>query len=262
MVSEALKQDIEVGKGDQARSIAVLARGGGGPGLLWLGGFRSDMTGNKALALDAFAAETGLAATRFDYSGHGQSGGAFEDGTISRWLEEALAVFEQATEGPQILIGSSMGGWISLLLAREHLRRQPAARRIIGLVLIAPAADFTEKLMWETFPEAVKTTLMETGRFALPSPPGMTPAFLTRGLIEDGRKHLLLDQPLQLGCPVHILQGKLDDAVPWQHAERLVERLAFDDVMLTYVNDGDHRLSRPQDLDLLIRVVGDMIGDR
>jgi pimeloyl-ACP methyl ester carboxylesterase len=243
---------IPVGQGSESRDIAVLHRPGAGPGLVWLGGFRSDMTGSKAEALDAWAAEHGRACTRFDYSGHGRSGGRFEDGTISRWLEEAVAVFE-ATAGDQILVGSSMGGWIALLLARACLARGIA--RIRALVLIAPAADFTERLMWARFPDPVKADILAKGVFIRASAYDPAGYPITRGLIEDGRRHLLMDGVIETGCPVHILQGVEDADVPWRHALDLVACLASDDVVLTLVKDGDHRLSRPADIARLLAAV-------
>jgi pimeloyl-ACP methyl ester carboxylesterase len=254
---------IVVGTGDEAREIAVAHRGGKhgkGPGLLWLGGFRSDMTGSKATALDGFGAARGLAVTRFDYSGHGVSGGSFADGTISRWLEESLAVFDRMTTGDQILIGSSMGGWIALLAAREHLRAVGRdASRIRGLVLIAPAPDFTELLMWNGFSDEIRARILETGFYAEPSAYSDEPYLITRALIEDGRRHLIMGGRIETGCPVHILQGVLDPDVPWTHATELVTRLATDDVVLTLIKDGDHRLSREQDIERLLAAVGEMV---
>ncbi|MBV5265491.1 alpha/beta hydrolase [Pinisolibacter aquiterrae] len=253
-------ETITVGAGAEARTIAVKRRSGRGPDLIWLGGFRSDMEGTKALALDAHAAARGLAFTRFDYSGHGVSSGRFEDGTISRWAEEAAAVFA-ATEGPQILIGSSMGGWMSLLTARAHLAGVGRANsRIVGMVLIAPAPDFTEALMWASFSEEIRRTILDEGRYAEPSAYSDEPYVITRALIEDGRRNLLLGGTIETGCPVAILQGKDDESVPVAHALRLTERLALDDATLTLVDDGDHRLSRPEDIDLLLRTVDEMIG--
>jgi pimeloyl-ACP methyl ester carboxylesterase len=240
---------IVVGSGAAARDIAVLRSAGAAPGLFWLGGFRSDMTGGKAEALAAHGAARGLAVTRFDYSGHGASGGRFEEGTISRWLDEATAVFDTTT-GPQILIGSSMGGWLALLLAR--VRR--AAGRIAGLVLIAPAADFTEELMWASLPEAARRAIEVDGVWPMPSDYG-EPVPITRGLIEDGRRHLLLGADLDYGVPIAILQGVKDESVPWTHAVRLVARLIRDEVTLTTIPDGDHRLSRPQDIERLLKAV-------
>jgi pimeloyl-ACP methyl ester carboxylesterase len=237
---------ISVGEGKAARDIAVMRREGAEPGLFWLGGFRSDMTGTKAAALDAYAAAHGLAATRFDYSGHGASGGRFEDGTISRWLDEARAVFS-ATEGRQILVGSSMGGWIALLLA-EALREE---RRVAGLVLIAPAIDMTRALIWDRWSKKARATLMAEGIYHEPSDYSHEPYPITRGLIEDGDRHIFGDRLIEVGCPIHILQGMEDTEVPWRHAQALVGRLASDDVVFTLIKDGDHRLSRPEDLERL-----------
>jgi pimeloyl-ACP methyl ester carboxylesterase len=247
---------IVVGSGAAARDIAVLRADGAAPGLLWLGGFRSDMTGGKAEALAAHGAARGLAVTRFDYSGHGASGGRFEDGTISRWLEEATAVFD-TTDGPQILVGSSMGGWMALLLARA--RR--ASGRIAGLVLIAPAADFTEELMWASFPPEVRRAIEVDGVWPMPSDYGEAIP-IGRGLIEDGRRHLLLGGELDYGVPIAVLQGAKDESVPWTHAVRLVSKLIRDDVTLTLVPDGDHRLSRPQDIARLLAAVDGIVDRR
>lgn len=250
-------QFLGLGTGSAQRKIAVRAREGAAPGIVWLGGFKSDMQGTKAQALAAWAEGKGRACVRFDYSGHGESGGDFAGGTIGRWLEESIAVFDRFCRGPQVLVGSSMGGWIALLLARELKRRavNAASAHLAGMVLIAPAVDFTEELMWKKFPDAVKREIEATGQWIRPSEydPGGYP--ITRGLIEDGRKHLLLGGLIETGCPVRILQGALDADVPWAHAVELVSRLAQDDVVLTMVKDGDHRLSRPEDLDRLIKAV-------
>src|SRR4029077_12769392 len=191
------------------------------------------------------------ACVRFDYSGHGESGGVFTDGTIGRWLARSLAGFDACCAGPQVLIGSSMGGWLALLIARELKRRasDPQAGEgeiasIAGMVLIAPAVDFTEELMWKRFTPEIKRELEETGVWARPSQYSPEPYLVTRQLIEEGRKHLLLGGLIEPGCPVRILQGVEDPDVPWQHAVELTSRLASDDVVLTLVKDGDHRLSR------------------
>jgi pimeloyl-ACP methyl ester carboxylesterase len=215
------------------------------------------MTGSKATAIDALATANGLAATRFDYSGHGQSTGVFAEGTITRWLEEARAVFERFASGPQIVIGSSMGGWIALLLA-ESLR---ATGRVAGLVLIAPAVDMTRKLMWDTWSEAMRTTLVDTGIVHEPSEYSDEPYPISRALIEDGDRHLFGDRLIEVGCPVHILQGMADTDVPWRHAEALVGRLASDDVVFSLVKDGDHRLSRPEDLERLRSAIEGIIAE-
>lgn len=226
----------------------------GAPGLFWLGGFKSDMKGTKAAALDRWAEENGRACVRFDYSGHGESGGEFSDGTISRWLMESLAVYSAFCQGPQVAIGSSMGGWLALLLA-ARLRELKASAPLAGMVLIAPAVDFTEELMWKQFPDTIKRELEEKGVWMRPSEYSEGPYPITRGLIEDGRKNLLLDGLIETGCPVHILQGVKDPDVPWRHALELVSRFARDDVVLTLIKDGDHRLSRPEDIERLLAAV-------
>ncbi len=286
---------IEVGPGSDRRNIAVARRLGAAPGLMWLGGFKSDMGGTKAIALDLWAEQQGRACVRFDYSGHGASGGAFTDGTISRWLEESLAVFEACCEGPQILVGSSMGGWLALLLSAQVLRRGlgapakitaptlgknqqpgkengPATDSIIlagtptgpatiaALVLIAPAVDFTEELMWKRFPAAAKQAISTAGAWLRPSSYAEEPYPITRALIEDGRRHLLLGGLIETGCPVRILQGVQDPDVPWRHAVDLVSRLAQDDVVLSLIKDGDHRLSRPEDIERLIATISEFDG--
>ena len=225
--------------------------------MFWLGGFKSDMRGTKAEALDLWARDHGRAMTRFDYSGHGESGGKFTDGTIGRWLEESLAVFDACCRGPQIVIGSSMGGWLALLLARELTRRAKADPSVTSLVLVAPAVDFTEDLMWKRFPPEVKREIEETGVWARPSQYSDQPYPITRSLIKEGREHLLLDGMIETGCPVRILQGVQDPDVPWQHAVELTSRFARDDVVLTLVKDGDHRLSRPEDIERLIAAVAE-----
>jgi pimeloyl-ACP methyl ester carboxylesterase len=253
-MDEAKLQTLTVGSGDAAREIAVLRREGGGPDVLFLIGFRSDMAGSKALALDAWGAATGRAVVRFDYSGHGRSGGRFEDGTIGRWLEEAEAVVERVCRKPIVLVGSSMGGWIALLLAQ----RLKAARAVAGLVLVAPAADFTARLMEPAFPPEARAALERDGVWMRPSAYGDGPYPITRGLLDESRAHLLLDGPIGVDCPVHILQGVRDVDVPWQHAIETVSRLATDDVVLTLVKDGDHSLSRPQDLERLTAAVAEI----
>jgi pimeloyl-ACP methyl ester carboxylesterase len=249
---------IEVGQDSAVRRIAVRARSGSTPGLFWLGGFHSDMKGTKAAALDAWAAAHSRASVRFDYSGHGESGGTFVDGTIGRWLEESVAVFGQFCAGPQVVIGSSMGGWMALLLAREIARRSGAGRATLaGLVLIAPAPDFTEELMWKGFSQEIRQEIETRGLWLRPSEYG-EPYPITRMLIEEGRNHLLLGSAIEVGCPVRILQGAQDPDVPWRHAFALAERLPSDDVVLTMIRDGDHRLSRPQDIARIIAAVAEI----
>jgi len=247
---------IEVGTGDSARRIAVRARAGRAPGLFWLGGFNSDMKGTKALALDSWATEHGRACVRFDYSGHGESGGRFVDGTIGRWLQDSVAVFRQACRGPQIVVGSSMGGWMALLLARE-ITKEATDASLAGLVLIAPAPDFTEELMWKGFSREIRREIESNGVWLRPSEYG-APYPITRALIEEGRNHLLLERAIEVGCPVHILQGAQDPDVPWQHALALAHRLPAEDVVLTMIQDGDHRLSRPQDIARILAAVAEM----
>ena len=256
-MSDIQTDRVRVGDGADARDIAVLTRAGEAPGVLWLGGFASDMRGTKAEAIDAWAARTGRAFTRFDYSGHGASGGSFAEGTISRWLEEAGAVLGR-TEGPQVIVGSSMGGWLALLLAAAHraeAEKRGAASRIAGLVLIAPAVDMTRVLMFDTMTRRERKQLADEGALRTPSDYAAEGYLITRALIEDGEKHLFGDRLIETGCPVHILQGIEDTDVPWRHATALVSRLASDDVVLTLIKDGDHRLSRPEDLDRLIAAI-------
>jgi pimeloyl-ACP methyl ester carboxylesterase len=248
-----------VSVGPDARTIAVRMRSGTPPGLFWLGGFKSDMKGTKAQALDRWAEQHSRACVRFDYSGHGESGGDFTDGTIGRWLEDASAVFDRFCRGPQVVIGSSMGGWIALLLSRELRRRaqpQPPAT-IAGLVLIAPAVDFTEELMWKKFSPEIRREMETRGAWVRASQYSDEPQIVTRALIEEGRRHLLLGGLIETGCPVRILQGVEDPDVPWSHAVDLVARLAHDDVVLTLVKDGDHRLSRPEDIERLLAAVAE-----
>jgi pimeloyl-ACP methyl ester carboxylesterase len=256
-------QFLTVGTGVAERRIAWLgSRTGtaGKPGLVWLSGFKSEMTSTKASALARHAASHQLELTRFDYSGHGQSGGRFEDGTISRWLEEAAAVIEDLTRGPQVLVGSSMGGYIALLLLLRDLERRAAGRRICGLVLIAPAWDMTERLMWARFPESVRRQLQETGVHLRPSAYGDGAYPITRGLIEDGRRHLIGNRPFDPRVPVRIMHGLLDPDVPWEHALDLEALLLGDMTRVIAVPDGEHRLSRPEDLDLLFALVDEVVG--
>jgi len=246
---------LDVGIDPAARRIAVRTQAGAAPGLFWLSGFKSDMRGTKAQALARWAEQRGRGCVRFDYSGHGESGGDFTEGTIGRWLEEGLAVFDAFCRGPQVVIGSSMGGWLALLLARAMKQRPAAQASVAGLVLIAPAVDFTEVLIWQKLPPPVQRAMLEQGFLARPSQYSSDPYAITRSLIEEGRAHLLLGGMIETGCPVRILQGVEDPDVPWDHAVELVSHLAQDDVVLTLVKDGDHRLSRPEDIERLIAAV-------
>ncbi|MBB6011604.1 pimeloyl-ACP methyl ester carboxylesterase [Aquamicrobium lusatiense] len=237
-------------------NIAVRRQEGDAPGVMWLGGYKSDMLGTKAEALAEWATGQGRAFLRHDYSGHGESGGEFADGTISKWLRESLAVFARHTRGPQVLVGSSMGGWIALRMVQELL--QAGESRVRGLVLIAPAPDFTAELVEPAMTDEQRRELAEQGYFEIPSDYVDEPYIYTRNLIEDGRANLMMSAPIDTHCPVHILQGMQDESVPHSHALKLVSLLPADDVTLSLVPDGDHRLSRPQDIELLISAVRDM----
>jgi pimeloyl-ACP methyl ester carboxylesterase len=227
---------------------------GKSPGVVFLGGLMSDMAGTKAQTLEAHCAKSGRAFTRFDYSGHGQSSGKFIDGTIGRWHADTLAVLDQVTEGPQILIGSSMGGWQMLLAARAR------PERIAGMIGIAAAPDFTEDLMWKELTEDQRRRLREDGILNLPSDYGDEPYPISLALIEEGREQLLLRGPLPIRCPTHLLQGMQDADVPWRTSLRIAEALESEEVIVTLVKDGDHRLSRDADLDRLCAALDDMIG--
>ena len=229
----------------QERRIAYHRTAGVGPGGVFLGGFRSDMGGTKALALQAWAERTGRAFLRFDYSGHGQSSGDFLDGCIGDWAEDAMAAVAALTDGPQVLVGSSMGGWISLLLARA----MPG--RMAGLVGIAAAPDFTEDSMWDGFSPEQRAEMAATGRVALPSDYSDEPYIITRRLIEDGRQHLVLRSPLPLPFPVRLLQGTADADVPVSVALRLLDHATGPDIRLTLVKDADHRFSTPDCLAMI-----------
>ncbi len=232
--------------------LACRYRSGKGQPILWLGGFRSDMDSTKAEAIDAWAEREGRPFMRFDYSAHGLTGGDFSEMTLSVWLEDSLAVWESLGGTQPVIVGSSMGGWLTLLAVRERARyglSGPSA-----LVLIAPAVDFSEELMWKAFPEAIRQEILTKGAFYQPSPYG-DPYPITRAFIEDGRTHLLFDSPINPGAPLHILQGMKDDAVPWSHALKLVEHLPLSDCKLTLIKDGDHRLSRDEDIEVLLRTI-------
>jgi len=226
---------------EDGETIAYLRRDGKQPNVLWLGGFKSDMGGTKAQALDGWAERRGHAYLRFDYFGHGRSSGFFRDGTISRWRDDALAVLDRLCQGPQILVASSMGTWIALLVAQ----RRP--ERIAGMLLLAPAADFTESLVWARMSPEIRREILEKGEWLRPSTYEDGPYPITRALIEDGRKNMILGGTISIKCPVHILQGMQDPDVPWQHAMRLVEHLSGNPT-LTLIKNGDHRLSTPADL--------------
>ncbi|MFA5951621.1 MAG: alpha/beta hydrolase [Hyphomicrobium sp.] len=256
-------QFIMVGDGARQRRIACLsspAAEPGGAGVLWLIGLKSDMRSTKACALADWTHARGLGFTRFDYSGHGESGGSFEDATLSDWLLEAEEVFTHLTTGPQIIAGSSTGGHVALLLIRRLLRERPAeASRVKGLVLIAPAWDLTEELMWKKFPEEARRAVMETGRWVRPSAYDAGGYAITKRFIEDGRLHLFAEHPagerFNPGRPIAVLQGAQDKDVPIEHALRLRDVLDGDWLEFTIVADGEHRLSRPEDLDKLYALI-------
>ncbi len=247
----------EFGTGHQI-AVRQSVSPGTGPGLFWLGGFKSSMDGTKATALSAWADRRGVGCTRFDYSGHGASGGEFEEGTISSWLRESMGVFEQFSGGPQIIIGSSMGGWLALLVYRE-LVRAGTADRVHALILIAPAVDMTEELMWKRFPPEVRREIKSTGVYQRPSAYGDGDYAITRGLIQDGRSHLLFSEPFFVHCPLRILHGEADPDVPWEHGYRLFRHVTGQDISFTLVKDGDHRLSTSQEIDRLLGTISSLM---
>lgn len=225
------------------------------PGILFCGGFMSDMTGTKATALESWAVEQGRAFTRFDYQGHGQSSGTFEEGTIGMWTEDAIAILDHICERPQIIVGSSMGGWVMLLAA---LARPEKVKALVG---IASATDFTETLLWDTFSDAEKQTLQTEGRLSVPNCYDEEPYPITMQLIEEGRKHLLLkDKSLPIRCPVRLLHGMRDEDVPWQLSTELTEKLESDDVIVKLVKNGDHRMSEPAQLKRLFAMIESLDG--
>ena len=215
------------------------------PTTVFLPGFRSDMQGAKALAVAAECTRRGTACLRLDYSGHGASGGAFTDGTIGQWVDDAALIIDRCAPGPLVLVGSSMGGWIALLLALR------LGTRVVALIGIAAAPDFTETLMWDAMMPAERTSLIDQGVLLQPSEYG-EPVPITHGLITEGRQHLLLGGPIALICPVRLLHGQADPDVPWETALALARQLQSPDVQIVLVKDGDHRLSRPEDLALLL----------
>ncbi len=253
-MTEQIIETITVGPTGDTREIAILSRDADdnddAPTLVWLGGYRSDMTGTKAVELDRFAQENGLACIRLDYSGHGASTGDFNRGTISRWLEETIAVLRHKAPKRIVVVGSSMGGWIALRLIEEL--RNNSGPEVAGLLLIAPAPDFTAALIEPNLSDEEKLSLQERGYFEEPSEYSAEPNIFTRDLIEDGRNNLVLQGIIQTGCPVHIIQGMKDEDVPYTHALKLLEHLPADDVVLSLIRDGDHRLSRPQDIERML----------
>ena len=244
--------------GSTGEEIAYLIESPAHPlatGLTWLGGFKSDMTGTKASALAEWARTAQRHFLRFDYYAHGASTGDFAKATVGRWLDDALAAIDTLAEGPQVLVGSSMGGWVALLAALAR------PERVKGLVLIAPAPDFTEELMWKTFSQEVRDTLLRDGLYCEPSDYADEPYEITMTLIEEGRRHLILGEPIPLSCPVRILQGMKDTDVPWAHAMRLVETLSGENVTIDLSKSGDHRLSTPADIARLIQTVETLLEE-
>jgi hypothetical protein len=237
----------------EGEQIAWRAVDGAGPTVVWLGGFRSDMTGTKAQALADWATSRGRACLRFDYFAHGASSGDFLQGTVTRWRADALAVLDRLSEGPLILVGSSMGGWLACLAALAR------PERVAGLVLIAPAADFTERLIWAGMDAAARRAVEEDGVWLRPSAYG-DPYPISRALIEDGARWSILPGPVGITAPVRILQGGADPDVPWRHALALAEAIESHDLVFTLIRDGDHRLSRPRDIARLIAAVEDIGG--
>ncbi len=228
--------------------LAYVRQEGTGPVVMFLGGFRSDMTGTKAMALEAWAKEHGRGYLRFDYHGHGQSSGDFADGTIGRWADNAMELMQTVTQGKLLLVGSSMGGWIMLLVARA------LGERVAGLVGIAAAPDFTEELMWANWDEETRREIMEKGMIPVPSDYG-EPYPITRALIEDGRRQCVLRQPLPITCPVRLLHGMADVDVPWQVSLRLAEHIESRNTQVHLVKEGDHRMSSPEQLALLVEAL-------
>ena len=234
-------------------TVAYARTEGRAPAVIFLGGFRSDMTGTKALALEAWAERTGQSYLRFDYLGHGQSSGRFEDGTIGRWLDDSLAVLDQLTEGKLVLVGSSMGGWLSLLAARAR------PERLAGLVLIAAAPDFTERMLLKGLSPQDRERLQRDGRLERPSQYSAEPSVFTWKLIEEGRNHLLLDKKLALPCPVRLLHGQSDPDVPWEYSLQIANHMQAPEVITTLIKGGDHRLSTPVDIARLIATVEELL---
>jgi pimeloyl-ACP methyl ester carboxylesterase len=233
-------------------AIAYARTAGRAPTVVFLGGFRSDMTGTKAMALEAWAQASGHAYLRFDYLGHGQSSGRFEDGTIGRWRDDSLEAIDRLTDGKLVLVGSSMGGWLSLLVACAR------PDRLAGLVLIAAAPDFTERMLFEKLSPEDRAILEREGRLERPSQYSPEPSVFTWKLIEEGRNHLVLDKPLALPCPVRLLHGQSDPDVPWEHSLQIARHVEAPEVITTFIKGGDHRLSTPADIARLIATVEEL----
>jgi len=246
---EPTPQILSLGSG---ASIAYHALAGASPGIVFMTGFMSDMTGSKALALEKLARDRGQAYLRFDYQGHGQSSGEFADGTIGLWAADALAVFDELTDGPQIIVGSSMGGWMMLLTAIAR------PDRVAGLVGIAAAPDFTEDLLRKELTAEQMVEIEEKGFVVVPSEYEDDYTF-TKALFDDGKEHLVLRSEIPVDCPVRLLHGLNDISVPWQTARTIQEKLRSEDVEITLIKNGDHRLSEDKDLARLTRTVAALI---
>lgn len=233
-------------------TLAVERVAGAGPTVMWIGGFRSDMQGTKAVALDAAARDRGWAFVRYDHFAHGDSSGDWRKATVGRWREDAVALVDSLA-GPVIPVGSSMGGWVALLLALAR------PERMAGLVLVNPAPDFTERLMWPGLADHERQAILREGEATIVEA-GLGPWVLTRAMIEEARDWLLLDAAVPIAAPTHILQGRADAVVPWRHATALVERMTGGDVTLDLIEGGDHRLSTASDLARLVAAVEAMRG--
>ena len=252
-MKETSKQPPQILARDDGGTIAYRQIDGKSPCVIFLGGFMSDMAGTKAIELENHCRSVGQAFLRFDYRGHGESSGNFEDATISDWVSDALFVIDTCTKGPLILVGSSMGGWIMLLAALAR------SERISGLVGIAAAPDFTRDLMWDRFSEKTKQILESEGVYYEESEYGSDPYTVTMKLIVDGQKHLLLDRPIHLNCPMRLLHGMEDCSVPWMTASRLAKKMQSEDIRILLLKDGDHRLSRDQDIVCLKLMLDEII---
>ncbi|HTC17766.1 MAG TPA: alpha/beta hydrolase [Stellaceae bacterium] len=239
---------------EDGATIAYHRQDGRAPGVVFMGGFMSDMNGTKAASLDAFCRARGQAFLRFDYFGHGRSSGEFSEATVGRWKDDALCVLDNLTAGPQVLVGSSLGGWIMLLAA---LARPARVKALIG---VASAPDATEDLMWNRFPPELRATILRDGQARIPSAYGAEGYLITRKLIEDGRRHRVMGKPIPVSCPVRLLHGMRDEDVPYQVSIDLAANLESEDVRVELVKDGNHRLSRDQDLALLARTLESLIG--
>jgi len=239
---------------EDGATIAYRRMSGRAPGVIFLGGFMSDMNGTKAASLDAFCRARGQAFVRFDYFGHGRSSGEFSEATVGRWKDDALCVLDNFTAGPQVLVGSSLGGWIMLLLAMAR----PA--RVQALIGVASAPDATENLMWNRFSPELRATILRDGQARIPSAYGAEGYLITRKLIEDGRQHLIMGKPIPISCPVRLIHGMRDEDVPYRASIDLAANLQSEDVRVELVKDGNHRLSRDQDLALLSRTLESLLG--